>query len=172
MKKRNWLAIAAPMLLLMTVPAATQEQEPNSADSQAILAFAAVGAGPGSRGTAFNASLSGSYGPHNLIVRFVQTHHFTFIFGESGVVPRDIALLYGLRHSLPRGWLRAAAGLGRARLGEVTNCNAVIFCDYGREAPATTGLAWQLDAVWAPSRVFGLGLSTSATSTPSNTSGV
>ena len=73
----------------------------------------------------------------------------------------DVALLYGRSLTAERGWLRAGVGVGlveSVRRGAVIECAILIVCRYEEIKHRSTGLALQLDAVWALSSPFGLGL--------------
>jgi hypothetical protein len=73
----------------------------------------------------------------------------------------DYALLYGRRAGGTTAWVRAALGPALERTTQdYTECLVIVVCNTVTESSSSTvGLAGQLDAVWAVTRGFGLGLS-------------
>ena len=119
------------------------------------------GIGVGSlAGVAAQGSLSVPVGGGDLLARVAGTTEFT-LFSKSET-SRDIAILCGRRSSGSKTWVRAAAGLGVAyglRRGRQLKGICWLGCSYEEERHSTVGLALQFDAVWAPLRSLGLGLS-------------
>ena len=156
-RRPAWLA-----LMVLLLPPAVRAQDGSQSNPPAVHVFASGGYGVGTRDVAGHLALSVNYGPSDFILRLAETADFDICFFSCSSIPeqasRDIALLYGRRFAASSsGWLRAAGGLGRAQVGETSNCAFPIFCGYTGKISSAPGVAWQLDAVWTPSAVLGVG---------------
>ncbi len=150
-------------LMVLLLPPAVRAQDGNQSSPPAVHVFASGGFGVGTRDTAGHLALSVNYGRGDFILRLAETSDFEFCFFSCSSTPeqtsRDIALLYGRRYAASSsGWLRAAAGLGRAQVGETGTCALdIFFCRYTGTTSSSVGVAWQLDAVWTPWAALGVG---------------
>ncbi len=139
-------------LMVLLLPPAVRAQDGNQSTPPAVHVFASGGFGVGTRDVASHLALSVNYGRSDFILRLAETSDFQIfcIFScPSEQASRDIALLYGRRYAASSTrWLRAAAGLGRAQVGEISRCDYPIFCGYTGTPSSAVGVAWQLDAVW------------------------
>ena len=130
-----------PLLVLLGLPTATYGQPAGGSDAAPSLLFLSGGVGVGTQGVSGSGGLSASYRSHDVLVRL--TYMKTVEVVGPAESSRDFAVLYGRRHALTNGWVRVAAGPGRARL---------------HNASSSTGLAWQLEAAWTPGSDLGVGL--------------
>ena len=145
-------------VIVLLLPPAVRAQDGNQSSPPAVHVFASGGLGGGTRDTASHLALSVNYGRSDFILRLAETSDFCIFSCTPEQTSRDIALLYGRRYPASSGWLRAAAGLGRAQVGETSTCALdIFFCGYTGTTSSTVGVAWQLDAVWAPLAVLGVG---------------
>jgi hypothetical protein len=148
-------------LIVLLLPPAVRAQDENQSSPPAVHVFASGGLGGGTRDTASHLALSVNYGRNDFILRLAETSDFEFCLFSCTreQTSRDIALLYGRRYAASsEGWLRAAAGLGLAQVGETGTCALDIFlCGYTGTTSSSVGVAWQLDAVWTPWAALGVG---------------
>lgn len=145
-------------LTLAIAPSLSAQNAPNPELIPSRVALSG-GVGMGTLDFGGLASISMGDGRGDVILRMAQTTEFGILtsFPES---VRDFALLYGRRIDLSRGWLRGALGPGHVRMvrrGEAAPC--WLFCSYERISSYGFGLAVQAEAVWAPWKAFGLGVS-------------
>ncbi len=161
-------------LMVLLLPPAVRAQDGNQSNPHAVHVFASGGLGGGTRDTASHLALSVNYGRSDFILRLAETSDFDICFFSCSSIPeqasRDIALLYGRRFAASSsGWLRAAAGLGRAQVGETSTCALdIFFCGYTGTTSSVVGVALQLDAVWAPLAVLGFGVGAFGNFNPSD----
>lgn len=149
------------LAMLLLVPCVSSAQElPTAASEPQTSVFFSGGFGLGSLDFGGYASLSVGRGGGDVAVRWAKAQEFNLFTAEE--TSQDIAVLYGRRRSGSIGWLRAAAGLGVAygvHRGDRLPGACYFGCSYEEERHTTLGLALQFDAVWAPLRSLGLGLS-------------
>jgi hypothetical protein len=149
----------APLVITVMTFAAAGPIAAQAAPSDAgptVLVSLATGLSAGSPELGGQASLSVSRRGTDVIVRIAENSDLTFFGG--GETVRDIAVLLGRRASGRRGWTRAAAGIGHVRRAVDVEVHCPFFCIYEEAVTTGAGLALQLDALWAPSRAFGLGV--------------
>jgi hypothetical protein len=152
-----------------------QEQDseaPTDPAASRTRVFVSSGLGGGTPDFGGFANLTVSGEPGDLILRVAESGELNFFSpGESLL---EVALLYGRRASGSRGWTRVAAGIGYVRHstpGDGRDC-AFFFCSsYEIHRKSAPGLAIQMDAVWAPSPAFGLGVTAGANLNAQRTSG-
>ena len=155
----NGLPVLALLLLVPSTSSAQGQPTPPTPPQNGVVLSGGLGVGS-LEGFAAQGSLSVPVGGGDLLARVAGTTEFT-IFGTSET-SQDIAVLYGRRTSGSNAWVRAAAGLGVAyglRRGKQLEGVCFFGCPYEEERHGTVGLALQFDAVWAPLRSLGIGLS-------------
>lgn len=149
------------MVIVLTLAASPRVSAQADADPGGIPTRVAlsggVGAGTLDFGGLASISIGGAHG--DVVLRMAETTEFVILTSPPESV-RDLALLFGRRMDLSRGWLRGALGPGYVRAtrrGEAAAC--WLFCRHDGISTTSVGLAVQAEALWAPWRTFGLGAS-------------
>ncbi len=128
--------------------------------------FVTLGGGFGTHDMAGQLALSVVTGQHHVVVRTSGTAEFTLFAPGRSVA--DFAVLYGRRTEAEKSWARFAAGpsfVTVSRPGPGYDC-VWFACSYDVAEENTLGLALQADAVWAPAKAFGIGLTASGNLNP------
>jgi hypothetical protein len=154
---RIFAAGTALILCAVATPAFAQEPTqpaPRSADGVSV----GLGGGVGSHDMAGVLALGVHTSVGDFVVRTAGTSEFT-IFTEPESVG-DFAVMYGRRATGARGWVRGAAGPGivqSLQRGATTSCGW-FGCSHQMIESSSVGLAAQVDAVWAITTAFGVGV--------------
>lgn len=153
---RSVLAVVA--VSVFAEAAAAQAPAGTSRTDPPVLLSGSFGIGAATHGFGGRLSLGLGTTGGEFVLRTAAAEDLN-IFGPV-TSSEDVALLYGRRVRGGRGWVRFAAGPGFAhseRPGDAQSCY-LFFCEYGKIVSNDLGLGLQVDAVWAPSRWFGIGL--------------
>lgn len=134
------------------------EPTPEPVATAATAAWVTAGAGVGSAGPAGLVSFNIRRGVNDFIVRGAGTEEFALFRPPEAAY--DAALLFGRHMAEGRAWFRAAVGPGLAvasRPGAQSSSCAWLFCEYETIESKSLGLAFQVEALWAPAKALGLG---------------
>ena len=134
-------------------------QDAHSPEATARRVALSGGWGTGTNDFGGLASLSVGDARADLILRWAETTEWV-IFRDPAESTSDVALLYGRRVVRSRGWLRGSVGLGyvwAVRRGNDEAC-WLFFCSHDRISSSSLGLALQAEAVWAPWKPIGIGV--------------
>lgn len=157
--KKQRLVLAAVISAVLSSPAAAQQsaQPPRDAGTHVWEVSGGLGF-IGSEDFSGLLSLSTGVAGGEVVLRATESTEFTLFRPPRSA--SDIALLVGRRRGGGSTWARAAVGVGLVRsswAGERKWCY-FFFCDYEIERGTSIGLAVQAEAVWAPARAVGLGV--------------
>jgi len=155
------IKLTAGLILALSAaarPSTAQMRAEAGGEGSPLGVSGSFGLGPATHGFGGLLSLGLSTAAGEFVLRAAAAEEFAiFSTPESS---EDFALLYGRRVTGDKTFLRIAAGPGLARTvrpGSAESCY-LIFCEYDKIETSRLGLALQLEAIWALSQWFGLGL--------------